>query len=182
MFENHENGLIFSSPQQFGPKCRLGNNPIWWTSCKEWFVSPRIQEIPRFHRTKVQHKKGPNLPILSKLLLNHLPWPARKIYRCAKSISLYPINYWMYPRICWLPTWKSPYLWDEVSIPVPITSPPTVKSSSSGKIGMVHPNLFKVLLNWPIETRGSQRTVLKLYVNFKRFNKRNFSLHNLLLQ
>ena len=98
-----------------------------------------------------------------------------KAYHCIQSIIECTLE-------CWLPTWKSPYLWDEVSIPVPITSPPTVKSSSSGKIGMVHPNLFKVLLNWPIETRGSQRTVLKLYVNFKRFNKRNFSLHNLLLQ
>ena len=57
-------------------------------------------------------------------------------------------------------TWKSPYLCDDVSIPVPITRPPTVKSSSSGRIGIVQPKLFKVLLNWPMVTRGSHFTVL----------------------
>ena len=93
---------MVSLPQQFGPRCRLGNNPIWWTFCKGWFVSPRIPEIPMFHRTKAPHKKGPNFPFLSKLLLTHLPWPARKIYRCAKSISLYPINYWIETRIVYL--------------------------------------------------------------------------------
>ena len=33
------------------------------------------------------------------------------------------------------------YLWLLVSIPVPITSPPTVRSSNSGTIGIVQPSL-----------------------------------------
>ena len=57
-------------------------------------------------------------------------------------------------------TWNSPYLCEEVSIPVPITNPPTVKSSNSGKIGIVQPKLFKARLNCPIVTKGSHFTVL----------------------
>ena len=40
-------------------------------------------------------------------------------------------------QICW----NSPNLWLLVSMPVPITSPPTVKSSSSGTMGIVQPSL-----------------------------------------
>lgn len=53
-------------------------------------------------------------------------------------------------------------MWEEDSIPVPITRPPIVKSSISGKTGIVHPKGFKVAVNWPIVTNGSTRTV---YVN-----------------
>ena len=35
--------------------------------------------------------------------------------------------------------WKSPYLWEVVSIPPPMTRPPIVKSSSSGTTGKVQP-------------------------------------------
>ena len=45
-------------------------------------------------------------------------------------------------------------------MPVPITRPPTVRSSNSGRIGIVHPSLSSVRLNWPIVTIGSHRTVL----------------------
>ena len=54
--------------------------------------------------------------------------------------------------------WKRPNLWLLVSIPVPMTRPPTVRSSSSGKIGMVQPSLnirlFIIVTNQKLQTWG----------------------------
>lgn len=55
--------------------------------------------------------------------------------------------------------WKSPWMWDEVSMPVPMTSPPTVSWSSSGTTGIAKPRGARFRDSWPIVTRGSQRTV-----------------------
>jgi len=38
---------------------------------------------------------------------------------------------------------------------------PTVRSSNSGKTGMVHPKGSKVAVNWPIVTNGSTLTTFK---------------------
>ena len=76
------------------------------------------------------------------------------------TVYIAPTHYWDPPQILLFLTWNSPYLCEEVSIPVPITNPPTVKSSNSGKIGIVQPKLFKARLNCPIVTKGSHFTVL----------------------
>ena len=55
--------------------------------------------------------------------------------------------------------WKSPNLWLLVSMPVPMTRPPIVRSSSSGTIGMVQPRWSSVAVSWPMVTKGSHLTV-----------------------
>uniref|UniRef100_A0A1I8HC94 C3H1-type domain-containing protein n=1 Tax=Macrostomum lignano TaxID=282301 RepID=A0A1I8HC94_9PLAT len=57
--------------------------------------------------------------------------------------------------------WKRPCACDEVSTPVPMTKPPTVRSSSSGTMGIVQPRGSSVAVSWPMDTIGSQRTVLE---------------------
>ena len=90
-------------------------------------------------------------------------------------------------QICW----NKPCLWDDVSMPVPIINPPmiqhrkwnfsrfncflfawlnslpTVKSSISGRIGIVHPSGLRVAESCPMETKGSTRTVYKYTENIK---------------
>ena len=153
----------FHIPEQWHLKNMWGNSQAWCTFYKVQFQFQHMSGTLGYHKTRELRKIDPNFLELNMSPQNHLPLPTRMTYKCAEKINLELKDILFLHQgqnYTHLRTWNNPYLWDEVSMPVPITKPPTVKSSNSGKIGIVQPMWFKVLLSWPIDTKGSHFTVL----------------------
>ena len=142
-------------------------------------IYPKTNTLPGSrwcHSSTAQRRRGRGLKWLNIQPLIRPLTPARSFCICAGTDHTWSRE--SYDQI------KSVFahLWLLVSIPVPITSPPTVKSSNSGTMGIVQPslrekiyfwwlwlseNLSRVSVSCPMVTRGSQRTVRRSGSIFK---------------
>ena len=101
-------------------------------------IYPRTSTLPGIrwcHSSRAQRRRGRGLKWLNIQPLSRPPTPARSFCICAGTDHTWGRESDdQIKSVC-------AHLWLLVSIPVPITSPPTVKSSNSGTMGIVQPSL-----------------------------------------
>ena len=165
-------------------KMYIDHDKTWdWISKGIFFsciIYPRTSTLPGIrwcHSSRAQRRRGRGLKWLNIQPRIRPPTPARSFCICAGTDHTWGRKSDdQIKSVC-------AHLWLLVSIPVPITSPPTVKSSNSGTMGIVQPNLgekctfgdfdrqrenlSRVSVSCPMVTRGSQRTVRRSGSIFK---------------
>ena len=123
-------------------KMYIDHDKTWdWISKGIFFsciIYPRTSTLPGSrwcHSSRAQRRRGRGLKWLNIQPRIRPPTPARSFCICAGTDHTWGRGKWLQiESVC-------THLWLLVSIPVPITSPPTVKSSNSGTMGIVQPSL-----------------------------------------
>ena len=113
-----------------------------WDLISKWIafciIYPKTNTLPGSrwcHSSRAQRRRGRGLKWLNIQPRIRPPTPARSFCICAGTDHTWGRGKWhQIKSVC-------AHLWLLVSIPVPITSPPTVKSSNSGTMGIVQPSL-----------------------------------------
>ena len=103
-------------------------------------IYPKTNTLPGnrwCHSSRAQRRRGRGLKWLNIQPRIRPPTPARSFCICAGTDHTWGRESDdQIKSVC-------AHLWLLVSIPVPITSPPTVKSSNSGTMGIVQPSLVE---------------------------------------